>query len=238
MLAQRSLESTRWSAGRARSSTAGASTRPCSKVPATRRSGKQNALCSVVPMSRSMAQASPIGRETEHADKDSAMDCTQYLEHWDSRGPDLVGVRAPLTLSRAGRAGAVPLAALKRHVRWRWVVAGLHLVASWAGLGLLWSTLAAQIVALREAITGFTGAGTLLMRALPVWGEGTLLGPTIAGLVQLFRPPSLVRRPPTRPARSEQPTETPLRGVQRWRTQPSPAIMPDPPPDAPAEPSA
>lgn len=69
--------------------------------------------------------------------------------------------------------------------------------------------LAVQFVALREAITGYTGVGTLLTRALPVWGEGTLLGPTIAGVVQLFRPPQPVRQQPAKPALPEQPAQTP-----------------------------
>ena len=166
------------------------------------------------------------------------LDYPSYLERWAWLGLTLL-VLAFLSPSAVLVGLALWFGLLwKAHGWWRWVVAGLVLLGSWAGLVLLWGMLAAQLVALREAITGYTGIDTLLTRALPVWGEGTLLGPTIAGVVQLFRPPRLVRRPPTRPARSEQPTETPLRGVQRWRTQPSPAIMPDPPPDAPAEPSA
>lgn len=117
------------------------------------------------------------------------------------------------------------------------MIAGLLLVASWAGLVLLWDTLAAQLVALREAIIGYTGMDTLLTRALPVCGEGTLLGPTIAGIVQLFRPPRLVRPQPAKPALSEQPTQT-LRGVQRRLTLPSPAVTPDPPTEGPSEQSS
>ena len=110
----------------------------------------------------------------------------------------------------------------KPRARWRWVVAGVLLLASWAGLVLLWDTLAGQLVVLREAITGYTGVNTVLARALPVWGVGTLLGPTIAGLVQLFRP-----QKPVKPAQQ-------LNGVARRLTLPSPAVRPDQPPDASA----
>ena len=100
----------------------------------------------------------------------------------------------------------------QRQARWRWIVAGLLLLGSWAGLVLLWEVLADQLVALREAITSFTGVGTLLMRALLVWGEGTLLGPTIAGLVHLFRPQkpnrSALAQQPAQPALPEQPAQT------------------------------
>lgn len=119
---------------------------------------------------------------------------------------------------------------------WRWVVAGLLLVVSWAGLVLMWGTLAAQIVALREAITGNTGLGTLLTRALPVWSEGTLLGPTIAGLIQLFRPQKpnnpVRAQQPAQPAVPAQPTQPQLNGVSRRLTLPRPAVRPDQPPDA------
>ena len=164
------------------------------------------------------------------------MDHTSYLERWAWVGLTLV-VFALLSPS----AVLVGLALWlwlhwKARVWWRWVVAGLLLVGSWAGLVLLWDMLAAHLIALREAITGYTGLDTLLTRALPVWGEGTLLGPTIAGVVQLFRPPRLVRPQPAQPALSEQPTKK-LRGMQRRLTLPSPAVTPDPPPppDAPAE---
>lgn len=124
----------------------------------------------------------------------------------------------------------------QRHARWRWIVAGLLFVASWAGVVLLWSTLAAQIVALREAITEYTGMGTLLTRALPVWGEGTLLGPTIAGIVQFFRPQKPNRpepaQHPAQPAVPEQPTQPQFNGVGRRLTLPRPAVRPDQPPDA------
>lgn len=88
------------------------------------------------------------------------------------------------------------------------MVAGLLLLGSWAWLVLLWGTLATQLVALREALTTYTGVDTLLMRALPVWGEGTLLGPTIAGVVPFFRPPRLRRRRPARVVLSQQPMRT------------------------------
>jgi chromate transport protein ChrA len=126
----------------------------------------------------------------------------------------------------------------QQQARWRWIVAGLLLVVCWAVLVLLWDTLASQLVALREAITGYTGVSTLLTRALPVWGEGTLLGPTIAGLVQLFRPQKLNRTvpadQPAQPALPEQPTQQPLSGVAKRLTLPSPAVRPDQPPDASA----
>ena len=156
-----------------------------------------------------------------------------YLERWTWLGLALVGF-ALLSPS----AVVVGLALWlwlhwQRHARWRWVIDGMLLVASWAEVVLLWDTLAGQLVALREAITGSTGLGTLLMRALPVWGEGALLGPTIADVVQPFRPLRLVKYQPAWLARSEQPAQTHLKGVQRQLTLPSPAVRPDPPPDAP-----
>jgi hypothetical protein len=124
----------------------------------------------------------------------------------------------------------------KPQERLRWVVAGLLLLGSWAGLVLLWGTLTGQLVALREAVTGYTGVGALLTRALPVWGEDTLLGPTIVGVVQLFRPQKPVNpapaQQPAQPALPEQPMQTQLSGVARQLTLPSPAVRPDQPPDA------
>ena len=164
------------------------------------------------------------------------MDSTSYLERWAWVSLTLVvfTVLSPLAV-------LVGLALwLWLHWKprgwWRWVVVGVLLLGSWAGLVLLWDTLAGQFVALREAITGYTGVGALLTRALPVWGEGALLGPTIAGVVHLFRPPRLVRQQAVQPALSEQPTQTQLKGVQRRLTLPSPAVTPDPPPEAPEEP--
>lgn len=165
-------------------------------------------------------------------DKDFSMDATTYLERWSwlsltllvfallSPSAVLVGLALWLWLHWTPRA------------RLRWVVACVLLVASWAGLVLLWDTLASQLVALREALTGYTGMGTLLTRALPVWGTGTLLGPTIAGLVQLFRPqkpnrPAPVQQP-VQPAVPEKPMQTQLSGVARRLTLPSPAVRPDP----------
>ena len=166
------------------------------------------------------------------------MDYPSYLERWLWLGLTLL-VLAFLSPSAVLVGVALWFGLLwKAHGWWRWVVAGMLLLGSWAGLVLMWDTLAGQLVALREAITGYTGLDTLLTRALPVWGEGTLLGPTIARLVQLFRPPRLTRHQPARPARSAQPAQTPLRGVQRRLTLPSPAVRPDPPPDAPTEPSS
>jgi hypothetical protein len=55
----------------------------------------------------------------------------------------------------------------KPKARLRWVMAGLLLLGSWAGLVLLWGTLAGQLVGRREAITGYAGVETLLTRALP-----------------------------------------------------------------------
>ena len=114
---------------------------------------------------------------------------------------------------------------------------GVLLVASWAGLVLLWGTLAGQFVALREAITGYTGVGMLLARALPVWGEGMLLGPTVAGLVQWFRPQPLVRpvlKQQPQPALPADPAATkPLSNATQRLTLPSPAMRPDPPQELP-----
>ena len=164
------------------------------------------------------------------------MDTTSYVERWAWLGLALL-VFALLSPS----AVLVGLALWlwlhwKQQARWPWIVAGLLLVASWAGLVLLWDSLADQLVALREAITGQAGLGILLTRALPVWGEGTLFGPTIAGIVQLFRPqkpnkPAFAQQP-AQPAVPEQPTQTQLSGVAQRLTLPSPAVRPDQPPDA------
>ena len=116
-----------------------------------------------------------------------------------------------------------------------WVAAGLLLLLSWVGLVLLWGTRAGQLVALREAITGHTEVGALLTRALSVWGAGTLLGPSNAGLVHLFRPHKPVQPASAQPALPEQPTQPQLRGVTRRLTLPSPAVKPDPPQDASSE---
>lgn len=168
------------------------------------------------------------------------MDNTSYVERWTWLGLALVvfALLSPPAI-------VVGLALWlwlhwKRHVRWRWIVAGLLLVASWAGVVLLWDTLAGQLVALREAITGYTGLGALLARALPVWGEGTLLGPTIAGLVQVFRPQPLARparvQPPAPSALPAEPAApTPLTEVAERLTLPTPAVRPDESPqDTPA----
>ena len=166
------------------------------------------------------------------------MDYTSYLVHWIWLGVLLVLLA--LLSPAAVLVGLVLWLSLhwKAQAQWRWAVAGMLLFLSWAGLVLLWDTLAGQLVALREAITGQAGIETLLTRVLPVWSEGTLLGPTIAGLVQLFRPPRLVRQQPAQPARSAHPKQPPLRDVAQQRTLPSPAVKADPPPDAPSEPSA
>jgi hypothetical protein len=123
----------------------------------------------------------------------------------------------------------------KPHARLRWVGAGVPLVASWAGLVLLWDMLAGQFVALREAITGSARVGARLSRALSVWGKGTLLGPTIAGLVQFFRPqqphqPTPAQQP-AQPALPAQPAQATLSGVHRRLTLPRPAVPSFPPPD-------
>ena len=119
-----------------------------------------------------------------------------------------------------------------------WLIVCLLLLGRWAGLVLLWGTLAGQLIALREAITGYTGVGALLARALPVWGEGTLLGPSNAGLVQLFRPQKPVNPAPTQqpaqPALPEHPTQPPLSGRARRLTLPCPTVKPDPPQDSPS----
>lgn len=107
------------------------------------------------------------------------MDRTSYLKHWAWLG--LAMLVFTLLSPSAVLVGLALWLHWQRQVRWRWVVAGQLLVASWAGLVLLWGTLAGQFVALSEAITGYTGLGALLMRSSPVWGEGTLLGqPSLA----------------------------------------------------------
>jgi hypothetical protein len=163
------------------------------------------------------------------------MDCTQYLEHWSwlcltlvvfallSPSAVLVGLTLRLWLQ------------WKPQARWRWVVAGLLLLASWTGLVLVWDLLAGQLVALREAITAFTRVGTLLTRALPVWGEGTLLGPTIAGLEQLFRPRKPVLPASAQPAMPEQPAQTQLSEMAKRLTLPSPAVSQEAPQEGSAE---
>ena len=160
------------------------------------------------------------------------MDSTLFLERWTWLGLALL-VFALLSPS----AVVVGLALWlwlhwQRQARWRWIVAGLLLVASWAGLVLLWGTLAGQLVALREAITGYSGIQTLLAHTVPVWGEGTLLGPTIAGMVQLFRPQQSAQPASAQPALPEQPTQTPLNGATKRLTLPSPAVRPEPPQDS------
>lgn len=164
------------------------------------------------------------------------MDSTSYMERWAWLGLALL-VFALLSPSAVLVGMALWLwLHWKRQARWRWVVACLLLVGSWAGLVPLWGMLADQLVALREALTGQAGIGTLLTRALPVWGEGTLLGPTIAGLVQLFRPQRPIRPVPTQqPAQSalpEQPAPPPLSGVARRITLPRPAVKVNPQHDA------
>ena len=173
----------------------------------------------------------------EANDEGLMMDYPSYLVRWVWLGL-LLGLLALLSPA-AVLVGLVLWLWLhwKRDARWRWVVAGALLVGSWAGLVLLWGMLAGQLVALREAITGQAGLGTLLTRALPVWGEGTLLGPTIAGLVQLFRPQPLVRPALKQPAQPTLPTEPatrkPLSDVAEQLTLPSPAVRPDPPQEPP-----
>lgn len=164
------------------------------------------------------------------------MDFTSYLERWAWVGLTLL-VFALLS----------PSAMLVGLAMWMWLhwkrqergagsSRALLLLGSWAGLVLLWGTLAAQIVALRDAITRDTEEGTLLARTLLAWGEGTLLGPTIAGIVQLFRPQRPIRpapaQQPAQPTLPAQPTQTQLSGVARRLTLPSPAVRPDQPPDA------
>jgi hypothetical protein len=161
------------------------------------------------------------------------MDFTSYLERWAWVGLTLL-VFALLSPS-AVLVGLVLWLWLhwKRQARWRWLIAGLLLLGSWAGLVMEWDTLARQLVALREAITGSAGVGTLVARTLPVWGEGTLLGPTIAGLVQLFRPHQPGKPASAQPALPEQPTQVALTGQQRRLTLPGPAVKSD----LPQEPS-
>ena len=164
------------------------------------------------------------------------MDFTHYLERWA-----WVGLTLAVFALLSPSAVLVGLALWlwlhwKPRARLRWVMAGVLLLGSGAGLVLLWDTLAGQLVALREAITSFTGVGALLTRALPVWGAGTLLFPTIAGLVQLFRPQQPNRPPPAHPSAQPslpaQPTQAQLSGAARRLTLPSPAVRENPPQDS------
>ena len=164
------------------------------------------------------------------------MDYPSYLERWAWVGLTLL-VFALLSPSAVLIGLALWLwLHWKPQARLRWIVAGLLLLGSWAGLVLLWEVLADQLVALRDAITGYTGIGTLVTRTLPVWGEGTLLGPTIAGIVQLFRPQRPIRpapaQQPAQPTLPEQPMQPQLSGIARRLTLSSPAVRPDQPPDA------
>jgi hypothetical protein len=165
------------------------------------------------------------------------MNTPTYLERWVWLGRALAGFMLLSPPAVLVGLGLWLWLHWKPQARRRWVIAGLLLLASWAGLVLLWGMLAGQLVALREAITEYTGAGTLLTRALPVWGEGTLLGPTIAGLVQLFRPQPLARpaaQQPSQPALPAEPAAPKsLSDIAQRLTLPSPAVKPD----APQEPS-
>lgn len=103
-----------------------------------------------------------------------------------------------------------------------------------------WSGLSRAVSSSRYARRSPARPGSLLARTLPIWGEGTLLGPTIAGLVHLFRPQPLVQPAPKQyPHQPALPTDLavskPLSDLAQRLTLPSPAVMPgDPPPDAPA----
>ena len=81
------------------------------------------------------------------------MDFTSYLERWTWLGLTLF-VFALLSPS-AVLIGLALWLHWKPAARLRWIVTGLLLVARWAGLGLLWGTLADQFVALREGITRY-----------------------------------------------------------------------------------
>jgi hypothetical protein len=73
-------------------------------------------------------------------------------------------------------------------------------------------------------------------RLWPIWAEGTLLFPTIAGLVHLFRPKKrevkMTEQAPAPPALSEHPTQKLVKRMKRQATLPSPAVGFDLPQDS------
>jgi hypothetical protein len=127
----------------------------------------------------------------------------------------------------------------KPRARLRWVVAGVLLLLSWAGLVLLWDLLVGQVRALRQALLALDRPDAWFSQVWPLWVEGTLLFPTIAGLLQLFWPKQPGRlvpaQAPTQPGLLEQPTQQLLKRVKRQATLPSPAVSPNPPHDSPSE---
>ncbi|HLW02740.1 MAG TPA: hypothetical protein VKT82_29060 [Ktedonobacterales bacterium] len=166
------------------------------------------------------------------------MEPTQYLERWLWLSLFLVA------LALLSPSGVLLGLALWLWVQWkprarlRWTVAGVLLVLSWAGLVVLWGTLVEQLLALRQAVLAFDGPDVLFARAWPIWVEGTLLFPTIAGLVHLFRPTkrkvTMPEQTPAQPTLPEQPTQQVLKQGKRQATLPSPAVQPHPPANAPS----
>lgn len=163
------------------------------------------------------------------------MEPTQYLERWLWLGLFLVALAL---LSPSGVLLGLALwlwVQWKPHARLRWVVAGLLLLLSWGGLFLLWGTLVRQLLALRQAVLAQGGPDILFARAWPLWAEGTLLFPTIAGLIHLFRPKKreliASEQAPAQPALPAHPAQPHLTDSQRQRTLPSPAVQPDSPQD-------
>src|SRR5215472_1818478 len=116
------------------------------------------------------------------------MDTTRYVERWVWVGVFFLAMT--LVSPSAVLVGLALWLWLRRKLpaRWRWVVVGGLLLVSWAGLVLLWGLLAGQLLALRQAVLGQASLSVLGLQVLPIWGEGTLLGPTIAGLLPFFLP--------------------------------------------------
>lgn len=166
------------------------------------------------------------------------MEPTEYLERWIWVSLFLVALAL---LSPSGVLLGLALwfwVQWKPHARRRWAVAGVLLLLSWGSLGLLWGLLVGQVLALRQAVLALDGPDVLFTRVWPIWAEGTLLFPTIAGLVYLFRPKkrevTVPERAPAQPALPEQPTKKLLKRVKRQATLPSPAVQPDLPQDSPS----
>jgi hypothetical protein len=118
-------------------------------------------------------------------------------------------------------------------------VAGVLLLLNWAGLVLLWDLVVGQLLALRQALLALDGPEVWFPHVWPIWVEGTLLFPTIAGLIQLFRPKQpgqpAPAQAPAQLARPAHPTQQRLKRGKRQATLPSPAVRPDPPHDSPSQ---
>lgn len=162
------------------------------------------------------------------------MEPTEYLERWMWLGLALLAL---VLLS--------PPAVLLGLVLWLWVrwkhnarlrlaVAGILLLLSWGGLILLWGTLVGQLLALRQVVLGLAGPDVVFARVWPIWVEGILLFPTIAGLIQLFRPTKPGRSIPAQQAATpgsalgQAPAaQAQLAGKARQLTMTRPALSPD-----------